>query len=259
MPTTDCTVSLVVYNNPPEILRNVCNSLFRSSCNVRLQVVDNSPDDRLKKIFSEYPCHYHFADCNLGYGKAHNLALFNAEPAEYHLVLNPDVIVEPGTLQQLLTFMNDNPDIGMVCPKVLNNDGSLQFLNKKLPAVFDLFARRFIPAGLQCMFQKRLDRYEMKDVGYDDICDVEFMSGCFMFCRTEAIKAAGGFDDRYFMYLEDCDLSRKIQQQGYRTVYNPSVSITHLWERASHKSLKMTLVHFVSACKYFNKWGWKLM
>ncbi|WP_157046224.1 glycosyltransferase family 2 protein [Geotalea uraniireducens] len=103
------------------------------------------------------------------------------------------------------------------------------------------------------------DRYEMKDIGYEDICDVEFMSGSFMFCRTDALTAVGGFDDRYFMYLEDADLSRKIQQAGYRTVYFPTAKVTHLWERASYKSLQMTWIHIRSAIAYFNKWGWKFL
>jgi hypothetical protein len=98
----------------------------------------------------------------------------------------------------------------------------------------------------------------MKDIGYEDICDVEFLSGSFMFCRSDALSTTGGFDDRYFMYLEDADLSRKVQQAGYRTVYYPYATVTHLWERASYKSLKMTWVHIQSAFSYFNKWGWKL-
>ncbi len=153
--------------------------------------------------------------------------------------------------------MDRNPDIGITCPKVLNEDGSIQLLNKRYPTVYDLFIRRFLPQKLHGMFKNRLAWYETRDIGYETIHDVEFMSGCFMFCRTDVLKTLGGFDDRYFMYFEDCDLGQKFQKAGYRTVYFPDATVTHLWERASHKSLKMACVLIVNMFRYFNKWGWK--
>ena len=67
----------------------------------------------------------------------------------------------------------------------------------------------------------------------------------------------GLWDEKYFMYFEDCDLGRKIQQYGYRTVYYPNARVLHHWERASYKNLRMTIIHIVNMCRYFNKWGWK--
>jgi GT2 family glycosyltransferase len=97
----------------------------------------------------------------------------------------------------------------------------------------------------------------MKDKGYDSMYDVESMTGAFMFCRMDILRKLGGFDPRYFMYFEDFDLSRKFQLLGYRTVYYPRATVTHLWERAAHKKLRITFVFIVNMFRYFNKWGWK--
>jgi len=255
----DCTASIVVYNNSPDMVRTAIESFLSCSLNVELHVVDNSPTQCLRPFLADYPIIYHFLGCNTGYGKGHNKVIRTELRSQYHLILNPDIIIPPSTIESLCSFMDMHTDIGIVCPKVLNEDGTVQFLNKRYPTVFDLFARRFIPRVFYPLMQWRLGRYEMKDSGYDDIYDVEFMTGSFMFCRIDALKAVDGFDNRYFMYLEDADLSRKVQKAGYRTVFYPYVSITHLWERSSHKNLKMTWVHIRSAIAYFNKWGWKFM
>jgi len=259
MKSLACTASIVVYNNPPDMIRRVIKSFLSCSLNVELHIVDNSPTQSLKSSLIDLPIKYHFYGCNVGYGRGHNKVIETVLNSPYHIIINPDIIIAPSTIESLCSFMDKNPDIGIVCPKILNEDETIQFLNKRYPTVFDLFARRFIPKSMHSFMQRRLDRYEMKDIGYEDICDVEFMTGSFMFCRTKPLTAVGGFDDRYFMYLEDADLSRKIQQAGYRTVYYPPATVTHLWERASHKSLKMTWVHIRSAIAYFNKWGWKFL
>lgn len=249
--------SIVIYNNPPEMLRRTIESLLGRSLKVGLHIIDNSPTAVLKSHLVDLPLIYHFYGSNAGYGKGHNYVITSQLTSRYHIVINPDIIIDESTIESLTSFMDQNPDIGIVSPKILNEDGSIQHLNKRYPTISDLFARRFIPKSLQSLIQNRLDRYEMKDVGYDDVCDVDCISGCFMFCRTEVLKSVGGFDDRYFMYFEDFDLSRKIQLAGYRTVYCPHATVTHLWERASHKSLKMMWVFIVNMSRYFNKWGWK--
>lgn len=257
MKQTSCTASMVIFNNPPDVLRRAAESLLSCSLDIELHIVDNSNTRILESCFDDLSVIYHFYGSNAGYGQGHNKVINKEINSCYHIIINPDIIIAPSTIESLCLFMDHNPDIGIVSPKVLNEDGTLQFLNKRYPTIFDLFGRRFIPKYFYNFIQHRLDLYEMKDIGYEDIYDVECISGCFMFCRTEVLKSVGGFDDRYFMYFEDFDLSRNIQKTGYRTVYYPFAKITHLWERASHKSIKMTLIHVFSAFKYFNKWGWK--
>lgn len=255
----ELSVSLVLFKNSPYIVTSLLNSIFEESIDVKIKlyVIDNSPNTFLSDIVHEFGGHYTSNSKNSGYGSAHNQAIFNADKSRYHLIINPDVIIHSGSLKKLLQFMDNNSDIGIVTPRILNPDGSDQFLNKRYPNVLDLFIRRFLPSLLcKTIFKGRIEHYEMRDAGYDSICDVEFISGCFMLCRTDVLKKIGGLDTRFFMYLEDCDLSRKVQNAGYKTVYFPDATITHYWERASHKNFKMTLWHIQSAVRYFNKWGW---
>lgn len=255
----DCTASMVIYDNPPDMIRNAAVSFLASHGSGQLTIIDNSPVPALRAVFEDLPVNYRFLDENVGYGRGHNRAILRNPDSRYHLILNPDIIIAPETISQLINFMDKNPDIGMVCPKVLNEDGTIQHLNKRYPTVLDLFVRRFLPKRLQGMFEKRLAWYETRDVGYETSRDVEFMTGCFMFCRTSVLKAVDGFDEQYFMYFEDCDLGQKFQNAGYRTVYYPCATVTHLWERASHKSIRMAWVLIVNMVRYFNKWGWKFL
>jgi GT2 family glycosyltransferase len=257
MKQLDCTASIVIYNNPPEMIKRAIESFLSCSLDIELHIVDNSPTEALKTSLSGLPVLYHFYGSNAGYGRGHNKALMNCTTCKYHIIINPDIIIAPSAIVALAEFMDQNIDIGMVCPKVLNEDGSIQPLNKRYPTVFDLFARRFLPKRLHNLFEKRLARYETRDIGYETIHDVEFMTGCFMFCRSDVLKSVGGFDERYFMYFEDCDLGLKFQKAGYRTAYYPHATVTHLWERASHKSIKMMWVLIVNMVRYFNKWGWR--
>lgn len=253
----DCSASIVTYNHSLEAISGAINSFLDCDCNVKLTIIDNSPTPSLQFEIKNMPVNYHFYGNNVGYGRGHNWGILNSDPSRYHLILNPDVTITSGAINNLIRFMNANPAIGIACPSVLNPDGSKQYLNKRYPTVFDLFARRFLPNFLLPFFQKRLDHFEMKDVGYDSITDIEFTTGCFMFCRTSVLKQIGGFDPRYFLHLEDCDLGRMVQKAGYRTVYFPGATVTHEWGREPHKNYRMLLIMIKSMFKYFNKWGWK--
>ena len=255
----DCIACVILYNNPTWMIENVISSFLDTTMNVKLYILDNSPTPLMKPYPQKSPVFYHYVGQNVGYGKAHNWCINRCEPSKYFLILNPDVIISKGTIEQLSHYLDKDPSIGMVCPRVLNKDQTLQHLNKRRPNLTDLFLRRFYTTkGMFPFIKKRLDHYEMRDVGYEDIYEVPFMTGAFMFCRADVLKKVAGFDPRFFMYFEDADLSRKFQKEGYRTIYYPYVHITHFWKRESQKSLRMALVFMISGMKYFHKWGWKL-
>jgi hypothetical protein len=192
-----------------------------------------------------------------GYGENHNLNLQRAQ-GRYFVIMNSDMTVEPKIILCLADFMNECNDIGIVSPKILNADGTIQGFNKRYPTFYDLLLRRFLPKTFQQLFKRRLDYYEMRDIGYDHIYDVQFLSGSFMFCRTDLLKKVGGFDPEYFFYFEDVDLCRRVQKT-HRTVYNPSVSVVHYWKREAHKNWLFTYYFIRSAFRYFNRWGYKLL
>lgn len=256
-PLCDCTASIVLYRNPPAVVRDAAAGFLDTDGSVMLCIVDNSPTDELRSAFDGLSAVYHFSGENTGYGRAHNRAIFSAEPSKYHLVLNPDIRIPAGTVRTLIRFMDCHPDVGMVCPRVLNEDGTDQCLNKRYPSVLDLFVRRFAPNFLHPLMKSRLDRYEMRDIGYDRMYDVEAMSGAFMLCRTSVLKKVGGFDPRFFLYFEDFDLSRRVRREGHRTVYCPEASVTHYWTRGAHRSVRMAAIFVVSMYRYFSRWGWK--
>ncbi|MGA1863053.1 glycosyltransferase family 2 protein [Deferribacter thermophilus] len=251
-------LSIVLYCNSADQIKKVIIKLKTVKLN-KIYLIDNSPTDELRELSKlDKRITYIFNNTNLGFGKGHNIALRKSvnENISYHLVLNPDVYFEEGILEELYNFMEKNPDVGLVMPKVLYPDGSLQYLCKLLPTPFDLFGRRFLNFGpFKKFIEKRNEIYELRFTGYDNIMEVPYLSGCFMFIRTKVLVKIGLFDERFFMYLEDTDLSRRIHKVS-KTIYYPYVHIYHEYGKGSYKNLKLLRYHIDSSIKYFNKWGW---
>jgi GT2 family glycosyltransferase len=249
------TASLVLYKNGIEEVRKAILSLLNTELNIKLFLVDNSPEDALKVLSDlDSRVEYIFTGKNLGYGKANNLIINKVlQNTEYHLVMNPDVYFEKGTLEALYDFMQANEDIGLTMPRVCHYDGSEQKLCKLLPTPRDLIIRRFIPDG---KYKDKISRiYNMWDADYEKQMDVPFLSGSFMFMRASVLAEVKGFDERFFLYCEDLDLCRRIGEIS-RTVYFPGAKIYHGYQKASYLNTKLMLTHSLSAIKYFNKWGW---
>ncbi|MDB4921101.1 glycosyltransferase family 2 protein [Mucilaginibacter sp.] len=251
------TATIVLYKNERDILDEAINSFLNTGLNVKLFLVDNSPTDQLKDINGDIRTEYIFNPSNPGFGAAHNLIMKDVwEISEYHIVLNPDVYFEPGTLEKLYNFMEANKNVGHVMPKVLYANGEIQYLCKNNPKPFDLFVRRFLPGPLKKYFKVRMEKYEYRDRDYNEmILNVPYLSGCFMFLRTETLKKVGLFDDRIFMYIEDADLTRRFLKVS-NTAYFPQAAIFHHFAKGSHKSWRLTWYSIHGAIIYFNKWGW---
>ena len=191
---------------------------------------------------------------NMGYGRAHNIALRESAyyRTELHLVMNSDIRVKAEDIDAMHDWMLMHPEVGQLMPKVLNPDGTQQYLAKRLPAPIDVFGRRFLPAW---MIARRNRRYELRDMDLEKTVNAPYLSGCFMLLRTKAAVEAGLFDERYFMYPEDMDLTRTIHR-NYLTLYYPAWTIVHAHARSSYKDKHMLRVHIRNMCLYFNKWGW---
>ncbi|HEV8514549.1 MAG TPA: glycosyltransferase family 2 protein [Cyclobacteriaceae bacterium] len=248
------TASIVVYKNDPFLLQRAINSFLKSSVTGPLMVIDNSPSDELRNNCDHDGITYIFNNKNLGYGRAHNLALREfINRSRYHLVLNPDVSFASDTIEKLYHFMEENPQAGLAMPRVLNSEGEVQMYCKLLPTPLDLATRRFFP--FKTWFRNLNERYEMKASGYKFVMNVPFLSGCFMFLRNDSLKKTGLFDERFFLYAEDTDLSRRIHQQ-FETLFFPGAEINHVHARGSYKDLGLTFHNTKSAFQYFNKWGW---
>ena len=223
-----------------------------------IYLLDNSPIKSdsigLNRITSHPKLRYVFNGANLGYGKAHNIALRESayDKTDFHLVMNSDIQVHAEDIDAMHDWMIANPEVGQLMPKVVNPDGSQQYLAKRLPRPIDVFGRRFLPAW---MIAKRNKRYELRDLDLTRPINAPYLSGCFMFLRTKAVVEAGLFDERYFMYPEDIDLTRTIHRH-YLTLYYPAWTIVHAHARSSYNNQHMLRIHIRNMCRYFNKWGW---
>lgn len=248
------TASIVTYHTPINEIRKVIDCVLTSSIDI-LYVVDNSSNDNLRQLEQlSSRINYIYNAANIGYGRAHNIAIRKAIEIEskYHIVINPDIYFEDGVIEALVEYMDLHTDTGWVMPRVVYPNGELQYLCKLLPTPFDLILRRFLPTKL---FHSARNRFELRASGYDKEMNIPSLSGCFMFMRVESLKRVGLFDERFFMYGEDVDLSRRMHAE-YRTMYYPAVTIVHAHEKASYKSFRMMWIHISNLVKYFNKWGW---
>ena len=245
-------VSIVLYKHDVSEIAALLKTLRQSPVVFQVFLMDNSPVEQPE--FKLLKANYHFIGKNIGYGAAHNLAIRQTllQNIPFHLVINPDIVFEPQILAQIESFMHNNSGIGLLMPKVLYPTGEIQYLCKLIPTPFDLIFRRFLP---QKWTSKRTEKFELRASGYNLIMEVPYLSGCFMFLRTEAIQKVGMFDERFFMYPEDIDLSRRIHK-SFKTVFYPDVQVVHHHAQESYASIRLLLVHIVNMIKYFNKWGW---
>ena len=251
------TFSLVVYKQPVEELRRVIRSLQLYPHAKILYVVDNSPTDEARSLTELDPSViYHFNNKNIGFGQAHNWAIREAmkRGSEYHFVVNPDITFDEDVVTPMIDWLDTHPDVGQMMPRILFPDGRKQYLPKLMPSPLRLLQRRL--RGLfPAKHTKWMQSFEMRSMRDDKVYDVGHVSGCFSVARVSALRECGLYDDRFFMYFEDTDLSRRMHAK-YRTVYFPLVSVFHGYGNAASKDPRIFFIFLSSLFKYFNKWGW---
>ena len=268
------TASIVTYNHHLLDIEPVLRSLFASPVGM-IWVIDHSYDimPDLEEELNEFKSRVltgepilrkrvaeeglditYIRHENNGYGGGHNVALKEAMKlgADFHLVVNPDIWFGPRVIPALFQYMAEHKDVGQMMPKVLYPNGDIQPLAKMLPTPLDMFGRLCLPPF---MIRRRNRRFELRDSEFRMTLNVPVLSGCFMFLRTEAVKEVGLFDERFFLYAEDIDFTRRMHSR-YKTVFYPPVPVYHKFSRASRRSFWLLLVHIFSMMKYFSKWGW---
>jgi len=252
------SVSIVLYCNPLKEIKETIDCVLKSDILSIIYLIDNSPSDVLKslELIDKKRIKYFFQNANLGFGKAHNIALQFSLKNEfsYHLILNPDIKFEKTVLKKLIQKLKLDDSIGLIMPKIINVNGSNQLLPKLLPTPFNLLVRTIKP--LRFFFKELNEEYVLKDFENTEI-STPLISGCFSIYSIKAYKEIGGYDDRFFMYYEDFDLSRRVHTK-YKTLYYPFVEVIHGYERGAVKSFRLFKVFVTSVVKYFNKYGWIL-
>ena len=218
----------------------------------KLFLIDNSKSNELQDLFKDADIEYIFNNNNLGFAKGHNLVLEKiVDRSSYHLILNPDVTFDPTVISQLISKLKEDTSVCMIAPKVIFNNGETQFTARKYPSLMELMYRRL------GWYKKYTHDKEYRNRNLTKSFYPDFVHGCFMLFRTNIFVEIKGFDSRYFMYMEDADICRKIDQIGKKKMYYPNVQITHVLTKGSSKNIRLFFIHMISAIKYFKKWGFR--
>lgn len=254
------SASMVIYRTDiGELLQ--CMACLAENAVTDVWVIDNSPEisdiaaaAATVPLLRDIRLRYRHLPHNPGYGAAHNSAIREAisEKFHAHLVLNTDIKFGHNTIEKLTQLLASDDRIGQISPRIVLPDGTQQYAQRLLPTPLDVFGRRFLPAF---MMKSRNRRYMLTERDTAATADIPYHQGSFMLFRMEALKKVNGFDERFFMYPEDIDITRRVHSH-YCTYYYPAVTVIHAHRASSYKSMRMLYVHSCNMIKYFNKWGW---
>ncbi|MDH2066373.1 glycosyltransferase family 2 protein [Pantoea sp. GD03673] len=243
--------SLVLYRHELSSVSKTIDSLNNEKCISKIVIVDNGGYCSWLDSLCMSKVEIIRLEDNKGFGSGHN-AVFDKykNKSEFFLICNPDIVFKQGQVDALYCFSHQNA-IGLSIPKIVYPDGKLQYSCKLLPTPYQLFMRRFFFK----LTENLNSDYELHHADYSKPFFAPSLSGCFMLIDSKVLSDVRGFDTRYFLYLEDVDLSRRIAMQS-NVSYFPGSVVVHESQRRSYTDIKFLFYHAVSAIKYFNKWGW---
>lgn len=221
---------IIVSWNVREDLKQCLRSIAENppSGDYEVIVVDNaSTDGTAASIKKEFPKISFTGNTeNRGFAAANNQGI-KISKGQYILLLNPDTIVHTGALDTLTRFMDENQDAGACGPKLLNADGTTQASARRFPTFGGALYRHTILRNLR-IFRGSYEKWLMKDFDHGRRCDVDQLMGAALMLRRTAIEQVGALDEKFFMYYEEVDLCRRLKEAGWRTVFVPETTITHL-------------------------------
>ena len=241
---------IVTYNNS-KIIAECIDSLLKWTVNVdfKLFVVDNgSSDNTVEIVKNSFPQVEIIKNKdNRGFGDGHNKVI-PLLTSSYHFVINPDIFINHDVISSLVDYMENHKKVAMITPKIMNDTGTEQLLPKRNPTIRYLFFSKLKP------FKYYRKIYTRENENLSGPTEIDFCTGCFFGIRTSVFRSVRGFDPRYFMYMEDADLSRTVRKK-YKIIFYPDVYVYHKWHRENLRNLKGIKRWFMSMIKYFAKWG----
>ena len=271
----DLAVSVVLHFSPLDQLQALLDSISRAAVEAELSYVE--------VIFLDHSCDADYAarcqkflelygaetdsdnslqislltpDTNRGYGAGHNLAMTEVE-SQFHLILNPDVQLAPDALKLALDTLKNQHDIALLAPQGFSPSGQPDFLAKAYPSVWVLGLRSLVPHWVKTRSGGALARYDMRDLPNETaLRSITLASGCCMWVRRALFDDVGGFDESFFLYFEDYDLSLKLSAQG-AVMEHRDIRIVHHGGGASRKGFRHIRWFVVGAARFFNLWGWR--
>lgn len=255
MPDLELSVTICSWNTVDDLracLQSLRDEAVRTP-RFEVIVVDNaSGDGSPDMVRAEFPEFTLLAqDSNLGFTGGHNLAL-SQRRAPHAALLNSDTVVHPGAIATILDVFAGDPTVGVVGPKLLNPDGSLQYSCRRFPnpvaaAFRNTLLGRFFPKN------RFVDDYLMKDFDHESSIDVDWVSGAALFIRQEVYDKLGGLDPKFFMYCEDTDYCKRTWDAGFRVLYVPQAVVTHAIGRSTDKAANKMIVRFHRSMLYYYK------
>lgn len=255
MPDFDLSITICSWNTVVD-LRACLESLraAKDEANFEVIVVDNASEDgsadMVAEEFPEFVLERQFT--NLGFTGGHNLAI-NVARGHTVALLNSDTVVHPDAIRAITQFMREDPNVGIVGPKLLNPDGSLQMSCRRFP---NPVAAAFRNTWLGRMFpnNKFVRDYLMADFEHDKTCEVDWVSGAALFINRNVIDRIGVLDDKFFMYCEDVDYCKRAWDAGFKVVYLPTAVITHAIGKSSDQVPNRMIARFhLSMLRYYRK------
>lgn len=241
-------VDIVIVNYKSEgcllkCLDSICRSLNGISAAVRIQ--NNDPEVDLADLLQLYPyVSINNNKKNIGFAAAVNMALRHCH-APYVLILNPDTYLNDRFFENILSFLEDQPDIGILGPKILDLHGKVQGSARSFPTPLTAFFGR--STTLSRLFpnnpltRSNILNFKSKD---DNPMEVDWVSGACMVARTRAIESVGLFDQQFFMYWEDADWCKRMWKNGWKVVYYPKAAIVHLGGKSSSQRVYRSILDF---------------
>ena len=227
---------IIVSWNTRDVLRKCLQSvaLRLEALHAEVFVVDNASHDGSPEMVQEEFPHFHLIknSTNVGFAAANNQALALAT-GKYTLLLNPDTVIHGSVLRHSWRYMEEHPGVGALGCRVLNADGSVQLTCGRYPTLWNLV---LLSSGLfRCSWPSFLGRYQMLDWDRNSEREVETITGCYMFCRSEAVRAIGPLDESFFCYGEETDWCKRFADAGWILRFSPVGEITHYGSLSSRQ------------------------
>lgn len=251
----DITVSIVNWNTKDELAHCLESALAQDEVEFEVIVIDNaSSDGSAEMVARDFPQVTLIEnDRNVGFSRAHNQA-FRIAKGRYVMLVNPDTLLEDhDMLKQTVHFADENPDAGIIGPKIENPNGSLQFSARRFPTLGAGLFRR-TPLGKLFPNNRFVKSYIMADWKHDEVRDVDWVSGAALVIRRKVIDEVGPLDPGFFMYCEDVDWAYRAKQHGWRVVYYPMAKVKHRIGSSSDQApMRMIYQFHLSMFRFFIK------
>ena len=255
MDPVDLSIIIVNYHHS-HILSDCLESVYKTIEKIQFEIilVDNSSkDDGLKSILKRYPKTQYIKNSkNIGFSRANNQGAKLAS-GDFLLFINPDTIMIEKAVESMLNHIRSDSSIGVLGPKVLNLDGSIQYSCREFPTIWSgLFNRYSLMTRLSPNNRYSKD-YLMLDYDHNSTRSVDWVSGCCMMMSKSTFNKANGFDENYFLFIEDVDLCQVIKKQGLRVVYFPNAKIFHKISSSNSRLTPQTIIKRHQGMIYYNQ------